>query len=49
MIKIGRQLGTPTVSRPGTSAALALMIVSGVLLTAFVAVTLHRARQARPR
>jgi hypothetical protein len=49
MIKIGRRLDTPTVSRPGMSAALALMIVSGVMLAAFVAVTLHRARQARPR
>jgi hypothetical protein len=49
MIKIGRRLDTPTVSRPGMSAALALMIASGVMLAAFVAVTLHRARQARPR
>jgi hypothetical protein len=49
MIKIGRRLGTPTVSHPGMSATLALMIFSGVMLAAFVAVTVHRARQARPR
>ncbi|HKB35232.1 MAG TPA: protein kinase [Gemmataceae bacterium] len=48
VIKIGRRLDTPTVSRPGTTAALALMIASGVTLAAFVAVTLRRARQASP-
>jgi hypothetical protein len=31
------------------SAALALMIASGVMLVAFVVVTLHRARLLRPR
>jgi tRNA A-37 threonylcarbamoyl transferase component Bud32 len=48
VIKIGRRLDTPSVSRPATTVALALMIVSGVTLAAFVAVTLHRARRARP-
>jgi adenylate cyclase len=48
VIKIGRRLGTPTVSRPGMSAALALMIASGMALAAFVVVTFRRARQASP-
>jgi tRNA A-37 threonylcarbamoyl transferase component Bud32 len=39
VIKIGRRLDTPTVSRPGLSAALALMTASGVALAAFVMVT----------
>jgi hypothetical protein len=39
VIKIGRRLGTPTVSRPGTSAALALLTATGVALAAFAAVT----------
>jgi tRNA A-37 threonylcarbamoyl transferase component Bud32 len=39
VIKIGRRLGTPTASRPGTGAALALMAASGVTLAAFAAVT----------
>jgi tRNA A-37 threonylcarbamoyl transferase component Bud32 len=49
VIKIGRRLDTPTVSRPGMSAALALLIASAVALAAFLAVTWHHARRARPR
>jgi hypothetical protein len=45
VIKIGRRLGSPAVSRPGMAAALALLIGSGVTLAAFVAVTLRRGRQ----
>jgi tRNA A-37 threonylcarbamoyl transferase component Bud32 len=46
VIKIGRRLETPTVSPTGTSAALALMIASGVLLAAFAVVTIRRGRLA---
>jgi serine/threonine protein kinase len=42
VIKIGRRLGTPSASRPGTGAALALMMASGVTLAAFVAATVRR-------
>jgi tRNA A-37 threonylcarbamoyl transferase component Bud32 len=49
VIKIGRRLESPTVSRTGTSAALALMAASGVLLAAFAAGTFRRGRPARPR
>jgi hypothetical protein len=49
VIKIGRRLGTPTASRPGTGAALALMATSGAALAAFVAVTFRRGRRAGPR
>ena len=49
VIKIGRRLATPTVSRPGMGAALALMTASGVALAAFVLVTFRRRRQAGPR
>ena len=49
VIKIGRRLESPTVSRTGTSAALALMIVSGVALAAFVVVTFPRGLPAGPR
>jgi adenylate cyclase len=49
VIKIGRRLGTPTLSRPGMSTALGLMIASGVTLAAFVGVTLRRGRRAGPR
>jgi eukaryotic-like serine/threonine-protein kinase len=49
VIKIGRRLGAPAASSPGTGAALALMIASGVTLAAFVAVTFRRARQPGPR
>jgi adenylate cyclase len=47
VIKIGRRLGPPTVSRPGTGAALALMTAAGVALAAFVALTFRR--RAGPR
>src|SRR5262249_59966943 len=36
VIKIGRRLDTPTVSRPGMTAALVLMNASGVTLAGFV-------------
>jgi tRNA A-37 threonylcarbamoyl transferase component Bud32 len=49
VIKIGRRLGPPTVSRPGTSAALGLMIASAVTLIAFAAVTVRRVRRASLR
>jgi tRNA A-37 threonylcarbamoyl transferase component Bud32 len=49
VIKIGRRLDTPTVSPTGTSAALALMIVSGLSLAAFVVVVLRRVRLSSPR
>jgi hypothetical protein len=42
VIKIGRRLGTPAVSRPGMAAALALMSASGLALAAFTAVTFRR-------
>jgi eukaryotic-like serine/threonine-protein kinase len=47
VIKIGRRLGTPAASLPEMSAALALMIASGLTLVVFVAVTVRRSR-ARP-
>jgi adenylate cyclase len=49
VIKIGRRLGTPTMSRPGMAAALASMIASGATLVAFAAfvtVTFRRGRRA---
>jgi tRNA A-37 threonylcarbamoyl transferase component Bud32 len=42
VIKIGRRLESSTVSRTGTSAALALMTASGLMLAAFVVVTLRK-------
>jgi tRNA A-37 threonylcarbamoyl transferase component Bud32 len=48
VIKIGRRLGTPAASRPGMGAALALMIVSGVMLVGFAVVTVS-GRRARRR
>jgi adenylate cyclase len=47
VIKIGRRLDTPTVSRPGMRATLALMIASGLTLAAFVAGTVRRSRRAK--
>jgi adenylate cyclase len=48
VIKMGRRLGPPTVSRPGTGAALALLVASGLSLAAFTALSLRRARRASP-
>jgi len=48
VIKIGRRLDAPAASGPGVSAALAVMVASGVALAAFAAVTLRRGR-AGPR
>jgi tRNA A-37 threonylcarbamoyl transferase component Bud32/anti-sigma factor RsiW len=48
VIKIGRRLGTPAASGPGTGVALALMIASGITLTGFAAVTLRRGGRAGP-
>jgi serine/threonine protein kinase len=45
VIKIGRRLESPTVSRTGTSAALALMTASGAMLAAFVVMTFRRSRK----
>jgi serine/threonine protein kinase len=42
VIKIGRRLESSTVSRTGTSVALALMIASGVMLAAFVLATIRK-------
>jgi tRNA A-37 threonylcarbamoyl transferase component Bud32 len=47
VIKIGRRLDTPTVSRPGMRATLALMIASGLTLAAFVAGAVRRSRRAK--
>ena len=49
VIKIGRRLESPTGPRTGTMRALALMIASGVMLAAFVAVTFRRVRPAGSR
>jgi tRNA A-37 threonylcarbamoyl transferase component Bud32 len=46
VIKIGRRLAAPTVSRSGTSAALALMIASGVALAGFAVLAIRRGSRA---
>jgi serine/threonine protein kinase len=48
VIKIGRRLDTPGTSRPGMVAAMAVMMVSGVTLAAFAAVSVRRGRRASP-
>jgi serine/threonine protein kinase len=49
VIKIGRRLSAPAASRPGTFAALAVMVASGLTLAAFVAATVRRVRRGGPR